>query len=57
VAISDTAFIISKQGLPPEDGARMIKEICLIDRGLAWQPDIKRMPEFRDTLEEIESLL
>ena len=36
-------------------GAFIKKEINLIDRGLAWQPDVKRLPEFVETVREIEA--
>ena len=55
VAISDTVFILgNKHGKP---GATIKKEIDLIERDLAWQQDIKSMPAFLDTIEEIKSCL
>jgi ABC-type nitrate/sulfonate/bicarbonate transport system ATPase subunit len=57
VAISDTVFLLSKQGRAEDEGATIVKEICLIDMGLAWRPDIKELPAFHDVLKEIKSLL
>jgi polar amino acid transport system ATP-binding protein/sulfate transport system ATP-binding protein/NitT/TauT family transport system ATP-binding protein len=55
VAISDTVYILGiEEGKP---GATIKKEIDLIERGLAWQKDIKKQQEFIDTIEEIKSYL
>lgn len=37
-------------------GARIRQEIDLVSQGLAWQPNIKALPQFRDTVFEIEQL-
>lgn len=55
VALSDTAFILSKEA--GKDGATIGRTISLIERDLAWHPDIKDMPAFRETLKEIISIL
>ena len=54
LAISDTAFILAKQG---DTGATITHQICLATQGLAWQPDIKENPLFRDLLKNVKSLL
>jgi polar amino acid transport system ATP-binding protein/sulfate transport system ATP-binding protein/NitT/TauT family transport system ATP-binding protein len=55
VTISDTVFILGcGQGKP---GATIKKEIDLIERGLAWQQDIKRQKAFTDPIEEIKVCL
>lgn len=36
------------------DGARIIKDYSLIDRGLAWQPNIQQMPEYSEFMREIK---
>lgn len=55
VAISDTVYILGiEEGKP---GATIKKEIDLIERGLAWQQDIKKKKEFIETIEEIKSSL
>jgi len=55
VAISDTVYILgSENGLP---GATIKKEIDLVERDLAWQPDIKTIPAFMETIEEIKECL
>jgi ABC-type nitrate/sulfonate/bicarbonate transport system ATPase subunit len=55
LAISDTAFVLGTE--EGQEGAVLKAEIDLIERGLAWQPGIKDMPTFRDTLKEVKSLL
>ena len=56
-AISDTVFVLSDKGREPGTGATILKEIDLISRDLAWHEDVKRMPHFHDTIDEIKSLL
>jgi ABC-type nitrate/sulfonate/bicarbonate transport system ATPase subunit len=52
VAISDTVFILGMENDQP--GATIKKEIDLIERGLAWQKDIKKTKPFLDTVDEIK---
>jgi ABC-type nitrate/sulfonate/bicarbonate transport system ATPase subunit len=55
VAISDTVFILGKED--GKDGATIVSEIDLIERGLAWQRGIEVRKEFADTIEEIKACL
>lgn len=55
IAISDTVYILGKEA--NKEGSTIVKEINLIDRDLAWHPDVKDMPEFRNTIKEIKSLI
>lgn len=55
LAISDTAFILAKE--EGKEGATITHQICLATQGLAWQPDIKENPLFRDLLKHVKSLL
>ena len=55
VAISDTVFILGEERNKP--GATIKREIDLIERGLAWQPDVKNEKKFTDTIQEIKSFL
>ena len=57
VAISDTIFVLSKQGRAENTGATIVREIDLLERDLAYHNDIKRMPAFHDVIEEVKSLL
>jgi len=57
VAISDTVFLLSKKNRKPEEGATIVKTIDLMERDLAWHGDIKKLPAFHDTLDEIKALL
>jgi ABC-type nitrate/sulfonate/bicarbonate transport system ATPase subunit len=55
VAIAETIYILAKvQGT---EGATITHELDLMARGLAWHPDVKDMPQFRETLKEIKSYL
>lgn len=55
-AISDTIFIMSKNKIE-NTGSSIVAEIDLLERNLAYHPDIKRMPEFHNTIEEVKQLL
>lgn len=55
VAISDTVYILGNE--PGKHGATIKKEIDLIARDLAWHADIKTMPAFAETIEEIKTWL
>jgi ABC-type nitrate/sulfonate/bicarbonate transport system ATPase subunit len=55
VAISDTVFILGKETNQP--GSTIVKEIDLIERGLAWEKDVREKSEFRETIREIKSCL
>ncbi len=56
VAISDTVFLLSNKGRE-DKGAVIVKEIDLIERGLAWHPEIKDSCEFDEIIKEIKSIL
>lgn len=57
VAVADTIWLMGRdrdkfgEVIP---GARIMKEINLMARGICWQPDIRSMPEYRDTVLEIQ---
>jgi ABC-type nitrate/sulfonate/bicarbonate transport system ATPase subunit len=55
VAIADTVHVMAKE--PGKEGTTIVKSIDLIERDLAWHPDIKEMPAFKEVLTEIKSLL
>jgi ABC-type nitrate/sulfonate/bicarbonate transport system ATPase subunit len=55
VSVSDTIFILGAVAGTP--GSTIKKEIDLVERGLAWQEDIRRLPGFTDTVEEIRASL
>lgn len=55
VSLSDTVFVLNKPD--PNEGATIVKEIDLIERGLAYRPGIKDEPKFRETLKEIKELM
>jgi ABC-type nitrate/sulfonate/bicarbonate transport system ATPase subunit len=55
VAISDTVFILGDAAGKP--GATIKREIDLVERGLAWQKNVKHEPAFADTVAEIKACL
>jgi len=55
VAISDTVFILGEE--EDKAGATIVKEIDLIERGLAWEKNIKNEKVFADTIGEIKACL
>jgi polar amino acid transport system ATP-binding protein/sulfate transport system ATP-binding protein/NitT/TauT family transport system ATP-binding protein len=55
VAISDTVFILGK--IADREGSTVVRELDLIERGLAWRNDLREDRVFLDTLKEIKSLL
>jgi ABC-type nitrate/sulfonate/bicarbonate transport system ATPase subunit len=54
-AISDTVFILGKQ--PGREGSTLVREIDLIERGLAWQKEVRQERAFAETLKEIKDCL
>ncbi len=55
IAISDTVFILGRQvGV---EGSTLVREIDLIERGLAWQREVRQEKVFVETLEEIKGCL
>jgi ABC-type nitrate/sulfonate/bicarbonate transport system ATPase subunit len=65
VAISDTILVLSNKGriithpdgTQESTGATIVDRIDMLERGLAYHPEIKRMPDFHNTLDEIKELL
>ena len=55
VAISDTVFILGEE--KGKTGATIVKEIDLIERGLAWEKDCRNEKAFVDTIGEIKACL
>ncbi len=55
IAISDTVFILGKE--KGKEGATIRREIDMIERGLAWHPEVKKEPAFLDTVDEIKAWL
>lgn len=59
VAVADTLMLLGHdrdQNNAPIPGARIQGEIDLIERNLAWHPDIENMPEFAHTVAEIKAV-
>jgi hypothetical protein len=55
VAISDTVFILGKEG--GKEGSTLVREIDLMERGLAWREDVRQERAFAETLAEIKACL
>lgn len=56
VQISDHLWLFGRDyedGLPKQ-GATIVETYDLIERGLAWRPDVSRMKEFAETVAEIK---
>jgi len=53
VKVSDTLWLIGREAGKP--GARIVETYNLIDRELAWQPDIADTPQFAAFVKEVES--
>lgn len=56
-AICDTMMILSKKGREENAGATIVANIDLIERGLAYHKDIKKMSEFHNLIEEVKNYL
>lgn len=54
-AIADTVMILAKE--KEKEGSTIVKQINMMDRGLAWRKDVKDDPMFNQTIKEIKSLL
>lgn len=55
LAISDEAYLLARE--EGHEGATITHRMCLATEGLAWQPDIKENPLFRDLLHKVKALL
>lgn len=55
VAISDTVFILGREG--SKEGSTLVREIDLMERGLAWRDDVRKEKAFDETLAEIRACL
>lgn len=55
VAISDTVFILGRQ--QGREGSTIVEEVDLMERGLAWQAEVRREKAFIETVEEIKARL
>jgi polar amino acid transport system ATP-binding protein/sulfate transport system ATP-binding protein/NitT/TauT family transport system ATP-binding protein len=55
VAISDTVFILGRE--KGREGSTLVKEIDLMERGLAWREDVRQEKAFGETLAEIKTCL
>jgi polar amino acid transport system ATP-binding protein/sulfate transport system ATP-binding protein/NitT/TauT family transport system ATP-binding protein len=54
-AISDTVFILGKE--PGREGSTLVREIDLMERGLAWRADVRQQQAFAEVLAEIKACL
>jgi polar amino acid transport system ATP-binding protein/sulfate transport system ATP-binding protein/NitT/TauT family transport system ATP-binding protein len=54
-AISDTVFILGKE--PGREGSTLVREIDLMERGLAWRADVRQERAFAEVLAEIKAYL
>ena len=55
VAISDTVLVLGRvAGL---EGSTIVREIDLMERGLAWQKEVRQEKAFAETVREIKGCL
>lgn len=54
VELADTIIILGKEDNKP--GSTIVKTYNLIERGVAWVPDVRHTKAFKDTVEEITDL-
>jgi polar amino acid transport system ATP-binding protein/sulfate transport system ATP-binding protein len=57
LAVSDTLWLLGRvrdeRGTP--QGARIVQAVDLMERGLAWHPDVTHAPAFDATKREVEA--
>lgn len=56
LSIADTLWLLGRPRAPnaSAEGARIVHTIDLMERGLAWCPDVMHAPEFESTKREVE---
>lgn len=54
VELADTIYVLGKEENKP--GSTIRKRYDLIERGIAWVPNVRKTPQFRQTVEEITDL-
>ena len=57
LAVSDTLHILGRESKneKPVPGARVLWSYDMVERGLAWQPDIQKLPAFVELENEIRA--
>jgi polar amino acid transport system ATP-binding protein/sulfate transport system ATP-binding protein len=58
VAVSDTIWLMGRERDAAGNvipGARIVEEIDLVERGLAWHPDIRGRPGYQELVNEIKT--
>lgn len=59
VMVSDTLWMLGfdhdLSGKPLPGGARLQSQIDLIERGLAWRPEVEMLPAFASTVREVKA--
>ena len=58
VAISDTIWILGRDfdENKKNRGATIVKSVDLLERGIAWEENNRELPQYKETVKEIESL-
>jgi len=56
LSVADTLWLLGRPRTAgaPNSGARIVHTVDLIERGLAWHPDVTHAPEFEPTKRELE---
>ena len=55
VAISDTVIVLGREA--GSEGSTIVREIDLMERGLAWQKEVRGDKVFEETVREIKGCL
>jgi polar amino acid transport system ATP-binding protein/sulfate transport system ATP-binding protein len=57
LAVADTVWLLGRvrDGQGMSLGARILHQLDLMERGLAWQPEVWRLPEFAAARREVEA--
>ncbi len=59
IAISDQLWVLGRElgadGLLMP-GARIQRTVNLLERGLAWRPEVEKLPAYTETVREVEDL-
>jgi polar amino acid transport system ATP-binding protein/sulfate transport system ATP-binding protein len=57
LTVADTLWLLGRVRTESGEpcGARIVRRFDLMERGLAWHPDVTRLPEFESTKREVEA--
>ncbi|MGC4088975.1 MAG: ATP-binding cassette domain-containing protein [Polyangiaceae bacterium] len=54
LSVADTIWLLGRPaGANPEQGARIVDTLDLMERGIAWEPEVERAPRYEETRREL----